>query len=114
MISILYTYSTGYYVSLPIDQYLKFKNHCSLLYMEMCFILIHSTTYCAVQYIIKEIYRMRPSLTVDTVFYDRYRTEDNFLLVSSIDQLLAWQSGHKVPILPRGPPSLLQLIMLVI
>jgi hypothetical protein len=47
-------------------------------------------------------------------FYDRYRADDNFLLVSSIDQLLAWQSGHKVPLLPRGPPCPLQLILLVI
>jgi hypothetical protein len=27
-------YSTGYYVPLPIDQFLKFKNHCSLLYSQ--------------------------------------------------------------------------------
>jgi hypothetical protein len=28
----MFSYSTGYYVSPPIDQYLKFKNRCSLLY----------------------------------------------------------------------------------
>ncbi len=27
----MFSYSTGYYVSPPIDQYLKFKNRCSLL-----------------------------------------------------------------------------------
>jgi len=26
----MFSYSTGYYVSLPDDQYLKFKNRCSL------------------------------------------------------------------------------------
>jgi hypothetical protein len=30
LIKITAAYSTGYYVSPPIDQYLKFKNHCSL------------------------------------------------------------------------------------
>ncbi len=29
----MFSYSTGYYVSPPVDQYLKFKNRCSLLYM---------------------------------------------------------------------------------
>jgi hypothetical protein len=28
----MFSYSTGYYVSPPDDQYLKFKNRCSLLY----------------------------------------------------------------------------------
>ncbi len=28
----MFSYSTGYYVSPPVDQYLKFKNRCSLLY----------------------------------------------------------------------------------
>jgi hypothetical protein len=27
----MFSYSTGYYVSPPIDQYLKFKNRCSLV-----------------------------------------------------------------------------------
>jgi hypothetical protein len=27
----MFSYSTGYYVSPPDDQYLKFKNRCSLL-----------------------------------------------------------------------------------
>ncbi len=26
----MFSYSTGYYVSPPVDQYLKFKNRCSL------------------------------------------------------------------------------------
>jgi hypothetical protein len=26
---------TGYYVSLPNDQYLKFKNHCSLMFIDV-------------------------------------------------------------------------------
>jgi hypothetical protein len=30
----MFSYSTGYYVSPPDDQYLKFKNRCSLLYMN--------------------------------------------------------------------------------
>ncbi len=30
----MFSYSTGYYVSPPIDQYLKFKNRCSLVYTE--------------------------------------------------------------------------------
>jgi hypothetical protein len=29
----MFSYSTGYYVSPPDDQYLKFKNRCSLMYM---------------------------------------------------------------------------------
>jgi hypothetical protein len=29
----MFSYSTGYYVSPPVDQYLKFKNRCSLLYV---------------------------------------------------------------------------------
>jgi hypothetical protein len=28
----MFSYSTGYYVSPPVDQYLKFKNRCSLVY----------------------------------------------------------------------------------
>ncbi len=28
----MFSYSTGDYVSPPVDQYLKFKNRCSLLY----------------------------------------------------------------------------------
>jgi hypothetical protein len=28
----MFSYYTRYYVSPPVDQYLKFKNHCSLLY----------------------------------------------------------------------------------
>ncbi len=28
----MFSYSTGYYVSPPDDQYLKFKNRCSLVY----------------------------------------------------------------------------------
>jgi hypothetical protein len=28
----MFSYSTGYYVSPPVDQYLKFKNRCSLLH----------------------------------------------------------------------------------
>jgi hypothetical protein len=28
----MFSYSTGYYVSPPDDQYLKFKNRCSLMY----------------------------------------------------------------------------------
>ncbi len=27
----MFSYSTGYYVSQPVDQYLKFKNRCSLV-----------------------------------------------------------------------------------
>jgi hypothetical protein len=27
----MFSYSTGYYVSPPVDQYLKFKNRCSLV-----------------------------------------------------------------------------------
>jgi hypothetical protein len=30
----MFSYSTGYYVSPPDDQYLKFKNRCSLLYVQ--------------------------------------------------------------------------------
>ncbi len=30
----IHVQGTGYYVSPPIDQYLKFKNHCSLVHME--------------------------------------------------------------------------------
>jgi hypothetical protein len=30
----MFSYSTGYYVSPPVDQYLKFKNRCSLLSIE--------------------------------------------------------------------------------
>jgi hypothetical protein len=30
----MFSYSTGYYVSPPVDQYLKFKNRCSLLVIE--------------------------------------------------------------------------------
>jgi hypothetical protein len=30
----MFFYSTGYYVSPPDDQYLKFKNRCSLVCME--------------------------------------------------------------------------------
>jgi hypothetical protein len=33
----MFSYSTGYYVSLPDDQYLKFKNRCSLMRSEACF-----------------------------------------------------------------------------
>ncbi len=29
----MFSYSTGYYVSPPDDQYLKFKNRCSLLFI---------------------------------------------------------------------------------
>ncbi len=29
----MFSYSTGYYVSPPVDQYLKFKNRCSLLFI---------------------------------------------------------------------------------
>jgi hypothetical protein len=32
----MFSYSTGYYVSPPVDQYLKFKNRCSLMY-SYCF-----------------------------------------------------------------------------
>jgi hypothetical protein len=31
----MFSYSTGYYFSPPVDQYLKFKNRCSLLYTVM-------------------------------------------------------------------------------
>ncbi len=31
----MFSYSTGYYVSLPDDQYLKFKNRCSLIYTRL-------------------------------------------------------------------------------
>jgi hypothetical protein len=31
----MFSYSTGYYVSPPDDQYLKFKNRCSLLYSHV-------------------------------------------------------------------------------
>jgi hypothetical protein len=30
----MFSYSTGYYVPPPVDQYLKFKNRCSLLHMQ--------------------------------------------------------------------------------
>ncbi len=30
----MFSYSTGYYVSPPDDQYLKFKNRCSLMVAE--------------------------------------------------------------------------------
>ncbi len=29
----MFSYSTGYYVSPPDDQYLKFKNRCSLMFI---------------------------------------------------------------------------------
>ena len=29
----MFSYSTGYYVSPPVDQYLKFKNRCSLVHI---------------------------------------------------------------------------------
>jgi hypothetical protein len=32
----MFSYSKGYYVSPPDDQYLKFKNRCSLMYMHFC------------------------------------------------------------------------------
>ncbi len=28
----MFSYSTGYYVPPPVDQYIKFKNRCSLLF----------------------------------------------------------------------------------
>ena len=31
----MFSYSTGYYVSPPVDQYLKFKNRCSLVRAPM-------------------------------------------------------------------------------
>ncbi len=31
----MFSYSTGYYVSPPVDQYLKFKNRCSLLHISV-------------------------------------------------------------------------------
>jgi hypothetical protein len=31
----MFSYSTGYYVSPPDDQYLKFKNRCSLLFTPL-------------------------------------------------------------------------------
>jgi hypothetical protein len=36
----MFSYSTGYYVSPPDDQYLKFKNRCSLMYMYVYYINI--------------------------------------------------------------------------
>ncbi len=33
----MFSYSTGYYVSPPVDQYLKFKNRCSLVYTVYLF-----------------------------------------------------------------------------
>ncbi len=33
----MFSYSTGYYVSPPDDQYLKFKNRCSLVRTYFCF-----------------------------------------------------------------------------
>jgi hypothetical protein len=38
----MFSYSTGYYVSPPDDQYLKFKNRCSLLYTHYLDHCIHS------------------------------------------------------------------------
>ncbi len=35
----MFSYSTGYYVSPPDDQYLKFKNRCSLLRNDEIFYL---------------------------------------------------------------------------
>jgi hypothetical protein len=40
----MFSYSTGYYVSPPDDQYLKFKNRCSLVAMQLKFLLY--PTYC--------------------------------------------------------------------
>jgi hypothetical protein len=34
----MFSYSTGYYVSPPVDQYLKFKNRCSLMYIYHIFV----------------------------------------------------------------------------
>jgi hypothetical protein len=34
-------YSTGYYVPPPIDQCLKFKNHCKLLSTAAAFCILH-------------------------------------------------------------------------
>ncbi len=31
----MFSYSTGYYVSLPVEQYLKFKNRCSLFHIHV-------------------------------------------------------------------------------
>ena len=31
----MFSYSTGYYVSPPDDQYLKFKNRCSLIHTQV-------------------------------------------------------------------------------
>ena len=44
----MFSYSTGYYVSPPDDQYLKFKNRCSLLW-------IPRYTQCNIQYLEQSI-----------------------------------------------------------
>ncbi len=33
----MFSYYTGYYVSPPVDQYLKFKTRCSLMYISPYF-----------------------------------------------------------------------------
>ncbi len=49
----MFSYSTGYYVSPPDDQYLKFKNRCSLLFtlsinaFLVYAVILHSGSYVA-------------------------------------------------------------------
>ncbi len=48
----MFSYSTGYYVLPPDDQYLKFKNRCSLIHSLFCIIGVY--TYKKTLYFIKE------------------------------------------------------------
>ncbi len=38
----MFSYSTGYYVSRPDDQYLKFKNRCSLMHTPMQIVFLNN------------------------------------------------------------------------
>jgi len=121
----MFSYFTGYYVSPPVDQYLKFKNRCSLLYGDSIVLFTNSADQdCTLShmYVQESLYSVRSSPRISfrwrisqSLIYGVHRcpnqTFSSFLSTTCSHSVLPQQINRfTVTLTPLPPSSVRQLI----
>ncbi len=79
----MFSYSTGYYVLPPVDQYLKFKNRCSLVCSESVYVYETEEVHFLSDSLCLKIFKQR--ISWEWTFKNNYEPRNAFLLARDRD-----------------------------